>query len=296
MSTLTQDLPVLTHEEWSIRAAHHRSKLLPWVEAFRKRKEIREKHPVHDFLFEYYPCKRRLLTDWHPPLGFELEGTEARHFLKDKNYTQGINGVYLNPDSITTKERNRIDWIVGLLQSVQGRINQHHCYGIHEWAMVYKSTRIRHYDTPLRLPPTEIEKVVESQPIRCTHYDAFRFFSEPARPFNSIQPKHEDRQINEQFGCIHFNMDLFKWCYKMHPWISSELMVDCFFLAIEARELDMRASPYDLSAYGYTPIPIETPQGRMLYQSEQKKLGMQGRELASRILIECAKVIEAQTS
>ncbi len=35
--------------------------------------------------------------------------------------------------------------------------------------------------------------------------------------------------------------------------------MDCLELAAEARELDMRASPYDLTAYGFAPIAIETP-------------------------------------
>ena len=43
-------------------------------------------------------------------------------------------------------------------------------------------------------------------------------------------------------------MDLYKWCYKLGPLIESELLMDCLELAADARELDMRASPYDLSA------------------------------------------------
>ncbi len=39
----------------------------------------------------------------------------------------------------------------------------------------------------------------------------------------------------------------------------AELIADCFELARDIRETDMRASPYDLRALGFTPIAIETP-------------------------------------
>ena len=41
-------------------------------------------------------------------------------------------------------------------------------------------------------------------------------------------------------------MDLYKWAYKLGPLVESELVMDCLELAADARELDMRASPYDL--------------------------------------------------
>jgi len=287
MSAIAAQQQTLTVEAWTTQEQCYSSTILPWVEAFRNRRERRLKHPVHDFLFEYYQCKRRHITEWHPPIGVVLQGDEARKFLKNLNYSANENGVFLDPGKITEPVIRRSEWIRKLLEAAQTRPSQTNCYGLHEWAMIYKSDCIRHQDTPLRLEPEEVEKVIESNTIRCTHYDAFRFFTEQAIPFNTLQPKHEERKQNEQFGCIHFNMDLFKWCYKLHPWISSELMLDCFTLAMEARELDMRASPYDLRSYGYEAITIETPEGRLEYQSYQKALGDKGKLLASRLLEEC---------
>ena len=40
-------------------------------------------------------------------------------------------------------------------------------------------------------------------------------------------------------------------------------------LALEGRELDIRASPYDLGKYGYPPICIETEEGRREYQQQR---------------------------
>jgi hypothetical protein len=57
-------------------------------------------------------------------------------------------------------------------------------------------------------------------------------------------------------------MDLYKWCYKLSPLINSELLLDCLQLAAAAREIDMRASPYDLSDYGYSPSAVENRAGR----------------------------------
>ena len=268
----------------------------PWVEAFRQRRTVRQKHPVHDFLFEYYQCKRRLIAEWHPPINVILIGDEAMKYLTYKQYTKQLNGVFLDPSRISSKLLSSLVWIGKLIEAALARRSQHQCYGLHEWAMVYKPESIRHENTPLRLSPQEIEKVIESNSVCCTHYDAFRFFTEAAKPINTIQPSHEDRRVNEQFGCVHFNMDLFKWCYKLHPWISSELLLECFQLAVKARELDMRASPYDLEEYGYDPICIETAAGRAHYQEYQKNIGDEGRMLASRLLKESGKILKGQTN
>jgi len=56
------------------------------------------------------------------------------------------------------------------------------------------------------------------------------------------------------------------------PWSGSELLLDCFELAMELRDLDMRASPYDLTEWGREAVAIETPAGRRIYESEQKRL------------------------
>jgi hypothetical protein len=279
--------------EWQKREAVYSSQILPWVDAFRKRHEVGQSHIVHDFLFEYYRCKRKLITDWHPPLGVIVEGAEAKKFLANSHFSQNACGVFLDTGSISEKIINRIEWIKRLIEAALKRPNQTSCFGLHEWAMLYQSDAIRHQTTPLRLSPAEIESVVASSTIRCTHFDAFRFFTEPAKPLNSLDPTRENRQYNEQFGCVHFNMDLFKWCYKLHPWISSELMLDCFFLAVQARELDMRASPYDLSKLGYSAIPIETVDGRAMYQQQQADIGNKGRRLASSLLKEIGNLTDA---
>ena len=89
---------------------------------------------------------------------------------------------------------------------------------------------------------------------------------------NRLQPSLESRLALEQPGCVHANMDLYKWAAKSMPWIGSELLLDCFELATELRDLDMRASPYDLTAWGRAPVRIETAEGRRFYEIEQRRL------------------------
>jgi hypothetical protein len=79
-------------------------------------------------------------------------------------------------------------------------------------------------------------------------------------------------------------MDLYKWCYKLTPLLSSELVLDCFRLAREVRELDMRAGPYDLADLGYPPVRIETPEGRADYVRAQRGFAERGQVLRAALL------------
>ena len=99
-----------------------------------------------------------------------------------------------------------------------------------------------------------------------------------------LQPTREAQSDNEQPGCLHANMDLYKWAYKLLPIVHSELVADCFELAREIRVLDMRASPYDLGALGLEPVPIETPAGRLEYVREQRDFADRAALLRQRLI------------
>jgi hypothetical protein len=121
----------------------------------------------------------------------------------------------------------------------------------------------------------------------CSHFDAFRFFTEPAAQRNAGTPSRSDQSGWEQPGCVHANMDLYKWCYKLGPLIESELLMDCLELAADARELDMRASPYDLSSYGFAPIAIEEPAGRAEYVRCQRGISGHAAPLRQALQARC---------
>jgi hypothetical protein len=176
--------------------------------------------------------------------------------------------------------------VAGLLRATAARPPQLGCFGLHEWAMVYRlrDGEQRHEDWPLRLGHAATDAVVESQPLRCSHFDAFRFFTEPARPLNALQPSRSAQVELEQPGCLHATMDLYKWAYKLTPAVPSSLVAQCFELAREVRVLDMQASPYDLSALGVEPVTIETPEGRAEYARRQRAFAERGQVLRAQLL------------
>jgi hypothetical protein len=151
--------------------------------------------------------------------------------------------------------------------------------------MVYRQTQaeIRHRDWPLRLSPQAAAQVVEATRIRCSHFDAYRFFTAPARPLNLLRPTREAQAAIEQPGCLHANMDLYKWAYKLSPLVPGELVADCFALARDIRALDMRASPYDLADLGYPPVRVETPEGRAEYAAAQRAFAERAAPLRGRL-------------
>jgi hypothetical protein len=79
-------------------------------------------------------------------------------------------------------------------------------------------------------------------------------------------------------------MDLYKYAMWFSPFVGSDLIADCFSLARKARELDMRAAPYDLVDLGYEPIRVETPEGRRDYATRQRQISEQSQPLRDRLL------------
>jgi hypothetical protein len=291
-------LATLAAADWHPRAARHRERAARFTVPARQRKDRRLPHPVADFLFQYYPFPLSLLEHWHSGIGVALEWQgEPRPPFADRHHVFTGGMVFADPATISGKERERLGWIVELLESTAARPPQFSCHGLHEWAMVYQGAIVRHEKTmKLRLPQKEIDTLVESRPIRCSHHDAFRFFAPSARGFNQLQPLLETRHLMEQPGCLHANMDLYKWAAKTMPWCGSDLLLDCFELASALRDLDMRASPYDVSEWGLKAVPIETPEGRRTYETEQKHLASLAEPIRARLIAALRRTLEGASS
>ena len=271
--------------EWRARAIAHRERAAHHTQPARMRRDHGLPHPIADFLFEYYPFSFSLLEKWHPGMGVILETESLTVDFSDRWYVCENGQLTLNPEKLTDKQRQRFIWMLDLLKSTQDRTPHFGCHGLHEWAMVYGGRDVRHEKTlRLRLSQAEIDAFVESRTICCSHHDAFRFFAAAARPFNRLQPNLENRVHLEQPGCLHANMDLYKWAAKAMPWTGSDLLLDCFELAVELRDLDMRASPYDLTPWGREPVCIETSEGRRMYEQEQKHLAAEAVSLRERLI------------
>lgn len=284
--------------EWRKRVRAHDERARRWTTGARERRGRHRPHPVEDFLFTYYQFSFGKLEEWHPPYGVALEAAAPLPACwQGGPYRLRDGRLASDPAALSAKELARLHWLRALLAATRDRAPNFACHGLHEWAMVYRGEEVRHAAiTPLRLPQPEIDALIESRPIRCSHFDAFRFFHPAARPLNRLQPALPEREDFEQPGCVHANMDLYKWAFKAMPWIGSDLLLDCFELALELRDLDMRASPYDLTAYGLTPVRIETPEGRRDYEKEQARLAAKAAPLRQRLIEALDRVLEAAAS
>ena len=49
----------------------------------------------------------------------------------------------------------------------------------------------------------------------------------------------------------------------------------------------MRASPYDLAGLGFSPVKIETPEGRAEYEQHQRAFAARAQPLRDRLLSAC---------
>ncbi len=190
-------------------------------------------------------------------------------------------------------QRPLLESLHRLLTATASRAPTYGCFGLHEWAMVYRQEETRH-DWPLRLGPDGTDAVVESHRIGCSHFDAFRFFTPEARPLNTLSPGRDDRPSFEQPGCLHAGMDLYKHAFRLTPMVSSDLVADCFEHARDIRELDMRAAPYDLADLGFDPVRIETAEGKQEYAAAQRRFAERGAPLRQRLIEECERLLEAQ--
>ena len=317
-------------------------------------------NPITNFLFKYYFWKPAAVAQYSAGAGKVLLGASFEEMPKSgsqrralpyydpNSAAEGATGHYFDASTCSLKTLLSFQAILELLETVQERPPSYSCYGLHEWAMLYvdedkknatKEEQARHQSLPLRLSQEALNTVVRAEShdtshrtcsptspavhptIRCTHYDAFRFFTPDAVPLNFLPPSALGRggpgrataQLNhEQPGCVHATMDLFKYAMKLHPWCSSELVADCLELARDARLLDMRASPYDLQhltekqrrCYGesseegshtyfdVSPIKIESSQGRGQYAQLQESMYRRALPLRRRLIHEYSLFLE----
>jgi hypothetical protein len=281
---------VIHPADWTALATAHRERADALTDAHRRRAARGETHPVWDFLFTYYSLQPRRLRVWHPGYGTALTGKQAAEYLERAGYVRTPEGVTVGSQYLRSRLET-VRFIAELLRATAGRAAQFGCFGLHEWAMVYRSGERRHSAVPLRLGPAGTDAVVDSTPLRCSHFDAYRFFTAPAMPRNQGRLSRAGQRDTEQPGCLHANMDLYKWCYKLGALVDSSLLLDCLELAFDARRLDMQASPYDLRLYGFDPITIEEPAGRAEYARRQGVIAERAVPLRLALLEGCERLL-----
>ncbi|MFG6476589.1 3-methyladenine DNA glycosylase [Microbacterium sp. P06] len=276
---------VLDASDWRRRADAHARRADELTAGRRRRAARGETHPVDDFLFTYYSYKPSVLRRWHPGKAVVLEDAAERATWRWYTLVEGVGRPDVTVDlNAYLLDRGDLVAAVGrLLRATSSRPASFGCFGLHEWAMVYREAVPRH-DVPLRLGPAETDAVVEASDLRCTHFDAYRFFTDDAVPRNREPLSRELQVSREQPGCLHAGMDLYKWAVKLGPIVPGEVLLDAFELAREIRTIDMRASPYDLRGWGYEPVAIETAEGKAEYVRRQREFTARAGHLRERLL------------
>jgi len=273
----------LAREEWLVRESAHQERADALTAAHRDRAARGEKHPVWDFLFTYYAYKPAQLRRWHPGAGIELADAPERASWRWYSPGSTMDSVVPDAQAFAAEKQELAGLIERMLRRTASRPGQFGCFGLHEWAMVYRADEHRH-PVPLRLGQAGTDAVVENHDLRCTHFDAFRFFTPDAVPRNRTSLSRDEQPLFEQPGCLHAGMDLYKWAMKLGPLIPGELLLDTFELARDIRLLDMEAAPYDLSTWGIVPVPIETVEGKSEYVRRQREFADRGIALRSALL------------
>ncbi|MBM7825201.1 hypothetical protein JOD55_001028 [Arcanobacterium pluranimalium] len=291
-------MTILSPDEWIPRWLHHDEQSRARTADHIARRKRGEKNPLEDFLWNYYPLRPGRFHTWYP--GIDDDGAvalqrpasslsdaraywskivQSRWFCHSDDETY----CYLDLEAFTQHRAHGISFLRTLLRKVQDTQPVFGCLGWHEWAMAYKIDTLRH-PLPLRLGTETTNTLVEQAHIRCTHFDAYQFFSPAAVELNTVKPTYDSVLEFEQPGCIHVSMDLLRACIQLGPLIPGELLIESYDLALRARTIDMAASPYDCSTLGLAPIQIETAAGKAQYIQAQQELTELARPLRAKIL------------
>jgi hypothetical protein len=276
---------LLALPEWQALAGAHRDRADALTAGHRARAARGEKHPVEDFLFTYYSYKPSVLRRWHPGAGVALADSVSSERAAWRWYraTAVSGALCVDAAAFRAEKPELVATVERLLRATAGRPASFGCFGLHEWAMVYRQGAHRH-PVPLRLGRQATDEVVESHELRCTHFDAFRFFTDDAVPRNRTALTRESQPAVEQPGCLHANMDVYKWAVKLGPLTPGDLLLDSFELARDIRYLDMQASPYDIASWAGEPVRIETAEGKAEYVRRQRGFAERARSLRTRLL------------
>ena len=285
----------LSPEEWRTLERQHHERADALTAGRRARAARGQTHPVDDFLYTYYSYKPAVLRRWHPGVGTRLQDAATEPRAQWRWYSTERNDVVVDTATFVAEKTLMLTGIRNILRATASERAQYGCFGLHEWAMVYRDSEHRH-PVPLRLGREGTDAVVDAHPLTCTHFDAFRFFTPEAVPLNRRLLSRELQASNEQPGCLHANMDLYKWAVKLGPLVQGSVLLDCFELARDIRELDMRASPYDLADWGYAPVAIETAEGKATYVAKQREFAERAATLRAALADTMDRATAAVTS
>ena len=189
------------------RTAHRTGRTM-FVQAAPAAPQRGEAHPVWDFLFTYYSLRPRQLRRWHPGFGVVLAGGPAQRYLGRSGYTRTGAGRRRDPRVPAEPARETVRFIAGLLRATASRPARLNCFGLHEWAMVYRAPRCATRRCRCGSAPTG--PTPSSSRCHCGAATSTPTGSSPNRPpARNAERLTRERQIAaEQPGCLHAAMDL----------------------------------------------------------------------------------------
>jgi hypothetical protein len=139
---------ILTETEWRERKAAYEERVRPWAEDRTSRMRRGEKHPVHDFLFEYYPFRPSYLLRWSPGFDVLLIGAGATDLGWTRGFEERDGGRILPATAFPAHRVDHLRRTLTQLRAVASREPFFGCFGLHEWAMVYRAETVRHNRVP----------------------------------------------------------------------------------------------------------------------------------------------------
>src|SRR4051812_28388301 len=160
----TSAVRVLAATEWRDARAEHEERVDRWLAPHLSRRRRGVAHPVEDFLFTYYSFRPAALRRWHPGFGTAL--LSAPGYAGLKGYGDVAGGTGVTADHVAG-QASLLPSPRSLLRATASRPPTFGCFGMHEWAMVYRlpQNSVRHSAWPLRLGQTGTDEVVENHRI-----------------------------------------------------------------------------------------------------------------------------------
>ena len=226
----------LARPQWQALEAAHAARVDDATAAHRERRADGRTHPVEDFLFRYYNNSPARLRRWHPGAGVALRDAADLPRATWTHYRVVGDSVEVDVAGFLAARGSAVTFVRELLSATVSRPAQLGCFGLHEWAMVHgiPADDVRHAGWPLRLGSAGTDAVVERHGIRCSHFDAYRFFTDSARPGTRCAPPGTARwRWSSRAACTPAWTSSRSRAFKLTPLVPSDLVGDAFELARE---------------------------------------------------------------
>ena len=209
-------MEVLAEEVWRARRTAHERRVDELDHAAPRTAAARREAPVEDFLFDYYSYRPGQLRRWHPGAGVTLSGESAHEYLRQPGYVETPDGITLDVDAFLARRGDTVRWVHDLLRRTAERPATSAVSACTSGRWSKAASRRR---TAQRLATTSHAREAGRdrrgarrpvQPLR-----RVPFLHRAGAAANVLRPARETQHELEQGGCLHANMDLYKWAYKL---------------------------------------------------------------------------------